>query len=74
MRGGEIRRVERLGERFELGDDGWGHLGGVELPEENTESSGAVVHLFTLRWMGGGGGGARVVERAKRLRDGREVG
>ena len=37
LRGGEIRHGECRGQVFELGDDGRGHVAGVESPEEETE-------------------------------------
>lgn len=67
--GGKVGDVEGLGEIFELGGDGRGDVAVGELPEEDAETLGAVLHFFALGGLRRGGGDARVVKRSEGLDD-----
>ena len=66
---GKVGDIESLGKGFELGGDGRGDVAVGELPEEDAETLGAVLHFFALGGLRRGGGDARVVERSEGLDD-----
>jgi len=67
--GSKVGDIESLGESFELGDDGRRDVAVGELPQEDAQTLGAVLHFFALGGLRRGGGDASVVERSEGMDD-----